>query len=72
MATASASPILSWLIVLAVGTMPKPASVTSGIDSLISEALYNSEFFFDTIPINVTLFLLAYLIIFFSSSEAPE
>ena len=57
---------------LAVGTIPSPASWTSGIYNFISEALYNKEFFFETIPINTILFLFAYLMIFFNSSEFPE
>ena len=58
-ATASASPILSWLIVLDVGTIPRPASVTSGISNLMSDALYRIELRLDIIPINLILFLFA-------------
>ena len=55
------SPSANCAIVLEVGTIHRPASLTSGISSFISEALYKIEFFFDIIPINVILFLFAYL-----------
>ena len=56
---------------LDVGTIP-PDSLTWGIRSLISDALYNKDSFFDTIPINNILFLFAYCMIFFNSSVCPE
>ena len=56
---------------LDVGTTT-PASITLGIRSLISEALYNIESFFETIEINNILFLLAYCIMFLSSLVSPE
>ena len=57
-AIANASPILNCTIVDDVGTIfPGPASFTSGIRSRMSEALYNKEFFFETIPIKKILFL---------------
>ena len=37
-------------VVLEVGTIPRPASITSGIKILISEPLYRIDFF-ETIPI---------------------
>ena len=49
----------------------KIQSINDGVFPLIADDP-KIDSFFDTIPINVTLFLLAYLIIFFSSSEAPE
>jgi hypothetical protein len=52
-------PRASCAVVLEVGTMP-PDSFTSGITSLISEALYKIESLFDIIPISVILFLFAY------------
>ena len=55
---ARASPKASCAVVLAVGTIPS-ASITFGIKSFISEALYRIEFFFDTMPISKILFLLA-------------
>ena len=42
------------------------------INNLISEPLYRIEFFLDIIPISVTLFLFAYVMIFFNSAEFPE
>ena len=71
-AIAIASPRANWAIVLEVGTIDKPASLTSGISNLISDALYNTEFFLETIPINIILFLFAYWIIGFNSSVLPE
>ena len=59
-------------VVLEVGTMPRPASTTSGIKILISEPLYRIEFFLETIPMSVILFKFTYLIIFFNSVEDPE
>ena len=44
---------------LEVGIISRPASLTSGVIKPISLFLYKSEFFFDVIPINKTLFLLA-------------
>ena len=41
---------------LEVGTIPYPASFTSGTKSLISEFLFNNEFFFELIPINFILY----------------
>ena len=56
-----------------VGTIPPgPASLTSGIKILISDALYRREFFLETIPINVIfLFLFANCIMFFNSIDSP-
>ena len=56
---------------LDVGTIP-PDSFTSGITSLISDALYKIESYFDIIPIKKFLFLFAYWIIFLSSLVFPE
>ena len=57
----NASPILDCVIIELLGTIPSgPASLTSGIKSLMSEALYKSEFFLETIPIKTILFLFAY------------
>ena len=70
-AIANASPKASWVVVLDVGTIP-PASCDWGIKSLMSDALYKTESFFETIPINNILFLFAYLIMFFNSSVWPE
>ena len=69
---ASASPKARAAEVEEVGTMPYPDSFTSGIYSLIFEALYKVEFFLETIPIKIILFLFAYWIIFFSSFVSPE
>ena len=44
-ATAKQSPIASCSHVLLVGTIPRPASFTSGIKSFISDALKSIEFF---------------------------
>ena len=42
-----------------VGTIPPgPASLTSGIKILISDARYKREFFFETTPINVIFLFL--------------
>ena len=57
-AIANASPNASCVVVLEVGTIP-PASITFGVRSLISEALYKIESFLETIPINKILFLFA-------------
>ena len=57
---------------LLVGTISNPASLTSGINSFISDALYKIEFFFETIPIKVILFLFAYCITGLSSYVSPE
>ena len=46
-AIANASPSASAAEVDDVGTIPWPASFTSGIYNFISAALYNVEFFFD-------------------------
>ena len=59
-------------VVLEVGTIPRPASITSGIKILISEPLYKIEFFFETIPMRVILFKFTYLIIFFNSAKTPS
>ena len=71
-ATARQSPIANCSQVLLVGTISNPASLTSGINNFISDALYKIEFFFETIPIKVILFLFAYWITGFSSSVSPE
>ena len=60
------------MVVLEVGTIPSPDSVTSGMSSFIFEDLYKSESLFETIPIKKILFDLAYLIIFFNSDVFPE
>ena len=57
-AIANASPRANCDVVLEVGTIP-PASITFGIKSLISDALYNIESFLETIPIRSILFLFA-------------
>ena len=67
-----ASPRASCDVVEDVGTIPYPDSNTSGIKSLIFEDLYKYEFLFETMPIKMILFDLAYLIIFFNSSVLPE
>ena len=51
-----ASPKASWVVVLDVGTIPSPDSVTSGINILILEDLYKVESLLDTIPIKGILF----------------
>ena len=56
---AKASPSANCAVVLDVGTIP-PDSSTWGMRSLMSAALYKIEFFFDTIPIKIILFLFAY------------
>ena len=68
-----ASPIANCTIVEEVGTiLPGPASLTSGVKILISDALYRREFFFETIPIKVIfLFLFANCMIFFNSIDSP-
>ena len=70
--TANASPKASCEVVLDVGTIPKPASFTFGINIPISELLNSNEFFFEVMPINLTLFLLQKFIIFFNSIVSPE
>ena len=69
---AKASPIAICAVVLAVGTIPNPASLTLGIKILISDALCSNDFFLATIPIKKILFRLAYCMIFFSSRLSPE
>ena len=71
-ATAKHSPIAKLSVVDLVGTIPSPASLTSGIKSFTSDALYNVEFFFETIPIKVILFRFANWITGFSSWVSPE
>ena len=71
-AIAKASPTANCILVLDVGTIPKPDSFTSGKRILISEALYKIEFFFETIPISLILFRFANLIIGTNSSDLPE
>jgi len=48
------------------------ASLTAGIKSFMSDALYKSESFFETIEISNILFLFANCIMFFSSDVSPE
>ena len=67
-----ASPKASWVVVLDVGTIPSPDSVTSGINILILEDLYKVESLLDTIPIKGILFDFAYFITFFNSIVLPE
>ena len=61
---ARASPIANCIVVLDVGTIPSPNSLTSGINNFIFEDLYKVEFLFETIPIKRILFLFEYSIIF--------
>ena len=61
------------MIKLLLGTMdPSPASLTSGSKIFIFADLYKTEFFLETIPTKVILFLLAYCITGLSSSVSPE
>ena len=72
-AIAIASPIANCTIVEEVGTIfPGPASFTSGVKILISDALYRREFFWKLFQLTyIFLFLFANCIMFFNSIDSP-